>query len=81
MLGDVAKQLQGRETVQKLLASEETKRMMQLLEEQGGVREAARSAAGGDPTQIMAMMKTLMSSEEGARLVERISGQAERSGL
>ena len=80
-MGDVAKQMQGSASVRKLLASEDTKRMMQLLEQQGGVQEAARSAAGGDPTRIMEMMKKLMSSQEGAQLVERIKGQAEQSGL
>ncbi len=78
---DAFKKAQGSAAMRKLLASEDTKRMMQLLEQQGGVQEAARSAAGGDPSRIMEMMKTLMSSEEGARLVERLSGQAERSGL
>ena len=80
-LGDVAMRMQGSAAVQKLLTSEDTKRMMRLLEQQGGVQEAARSAAGGDPTRIMEMMKTLMSSQEGAQLVERIKGQAEQSGL
>ena len=80
-LGDMAKRMQGNAAVRKLLTSEDTKRMMQLLEQQGGVQEAARSAAGGDPTRIMEMMKTLMSSQEGAQLVERLKGQAEQSGL
>lgn len=80
-MGDMAKQMQGSAAVRKLLASEDTKRMMQLLEQQGGVQEAARSAAGGDPTRIMEMMQTLMNSQEGAQLVERIKGQAEQSGL
>lgn len=80
-LGEMAKQMQGHAAVRKLLASEDAKRMMQLLEQQGGVQEAAKSAAGGDPTRIMEMMQTLMSSQEGAQLVERIKGQAEQSGL
>ncbi len=80
-LGEMAKQMQGSAAVRKLLASEDTKRMIQLLEQQGGVQEAARSAAGGDPTRIMEMMNTLMSSQEGAQLVERIKGQAEQTGL
>ena len=80
-LGDMAKRMQDSAAVRKLLASEDTRRMMQLLEQQGGVKEAARSAAGGDPTRIMEMMQTLMNSQEGAQLVERIKGQAEQSGL
>ena len=80
-MGAFAKQLQGSAAVQKLLKSEDTKRMIQLLEEQGSVQDAARSAANGNPAQIMEMMKMLMNSKEGAQLVERIKGQAEQAGL
>lgn len=80
-MGGFAKQLQGNAAVQKLLKSEDTKRMIQLLEQQGSVQDAARSAAEGNPAQMIEMMKTLMSSKEGAQLVDRIKGQAEQAGL
>ena len=39
------------------------------------------SAAGGDVSQLMAMMNQLMSTREGAELVERIGDQAKKAGL
>ena len=54
---------------------------MSMLQQQGGVQEAARAAAGGDPSQLMSMMSRLMNTKEGAELVERIGSQAKRAGL
>ena len=36
---------------------------------------------GGTPSQLMGMMNQLMSTKEGAALVERLRRQAEESGL
>ena len=55
--------------------------MALLVIQQGGVQNAARAAAAGDATQLVAMMNQLMGSKEGAELVERITDQAKRSGL
>ena len=52
-----------------------------LLKQSGGVQEAARAAADGDPGQLMQMMDRLLNTREGAELVERISWQAKESGL
>ena len=52
-----------------------------MLKETGGVQEAAQAAAQGNPAQLMAMMNQLMSTKEGAQLVERLRRQAEESGL
>ena len=54
---------------------------MSLLKQSGGVQEAARAAADGDPGQLMQMMDRLLNTREGAELVERISRQARQSGL
>ena len=80
-LGQAARVMQEKGSVQKLLQSEDTKRMMDMLSAQGGVQTAAKAAAAGDPTQLMGMMKQLMSTKEGADLVERITKQAQQSGL
>ena len=64
-----------------LADSEDTQALMAMLRRQGGVEEAAKAAAGGDPGQLMAMMNRLMSSKEGAELVARIEDQARRAGL
>lgn len=80
-LGRKAEQMKDNGAVQRLLRSEDTRRMMELLGTQDGVKGAAKAAAAGDPSQLMGMMQRLMSDPEGARLVERITKQAEQSGL
>ena len=77
-----ARQLgQNREAITHMAQSGDAKRLMQLLEEEGGVRQAAKAAAAGDPSQLMDMMNRLMRTQEGAQLVERIENQAKRAGL
>ena len=80
-LDQAARALKDKGAVQKLLQSSDTKRMVDLLGSQDQVKGAARAAAAGDPEQLMGMMRRLMSTPEGAQLVERITKQAEQSGL
>ena len=70
-----------RTAIAKLAGSGEAKRLMELLEQRGGVQTAARAAADGDPSQLMAMMSQLMQTKEGAELVDRIGAQAKKAGL
>lgn len=63
------------------LASPGGRQLVSLLKQSGGVQEAARAAADGDPGQLMQMMDRLLNTREGAELVERISRQAKESGL
>ena len=72
----------NRKTVERLAQSSDAQRLMALLKQQGGgVQEAARQAAAGDPGQLMTMMNQLMHSREGAELVDRIGAQAKQAGL
>ena len=80
-LGHKAAQLKNTGKVQQLLQSEDTRRMMELLGTQDNVKGAAKAAAAGNPAQLMSMMQQLMSNPEGAQLVERITKQAEQTGL
>ena len=80
-MGEMMKLLGNSGAMKQLLQSEDTKRMMQLLQSKGGVQNAAQEAAKGDSTQLMAMMQQLMSNPEGAQLVERITKKAKESGL
>ena len=65
-----------------LAGSQDAKRLMELLQQQGGqVREAARQAAQGSPGQLMELMERLMASREGAEVVERLGEQARKAGL
>lgn len=80
-LGQKAAQLKDKGAVQQLLRSEDTRRMMELLGTQDNVKGAAKAAAAGDPARLMGMMQNLMNDPEGAKLIERITRQAEQSGL
>lgn len=74
-------QLKNSAALKGLAESDDTQKLMTMLRQQGGVQEAAKAAAGGDPSQLMAMMNHLMSSKEGAELVARIQQQAKKAGL
>lgn len=65
----------------KLARSGDAQRLIQLLQQDGNVQDAARAAAAGDPTELLRRMQQLMNTQEGAQLVERISQQAKQSGL
>lgn len=71
----------NREAITKLAQSDDAQRLMALLRQGGGVQEAAKAAAAGDPGELMKRMQQLMNTPEGAQLVERISQQAKKSGL
>lgn len=73
--------VKNREALNKLAQSQDAQRLMELLGKSGGVQDAAKSAAAGDPSALMNMMNQLMSTGEGARLVERLSQKAKESGL
>lgn len=80
-LSQKARQVKDKGALQQLLKSDDTKRMMDLLGSQGSVQDAAKAAAAGRPDQLMDMMQRLVSTKEGAALVERITQQAQKSGL
>lgn len=80
-LGKKAQQIKDKDAIQQLLQSEDTRRMMELLGSEGGVKDAAKAAASGNPAQLMGMMQQLMGTKEGVQLVERITKQARKSGL
>ena len=72
----------NRDAIAHLAQSSDAKKLMELLQKQSGqVKEAAQAAAGGDPSQLMAIMDQLMHSKEGAELVNRIDSQAKQAGL
>lgn len=62
--------------LQALMRSQDGQALMQLLtqKDQGaGLQRAAQSAAKGDPSEMVRMVKALMESPAGAELVERIN--------
>lgn len=82
-VGKAATELEkNREAVSRLAQSDDAKKLRELLQRQsGGVQQAARQAAEGDPSALMAIMDQLMHSKEGAELVDRIGTQARQAGL
>lgn len=73
--------LKNRAAIAKLAASEDAKALMGLLQNMGGVQQAAQEAAVGDAGALMAMVERLMKSEQGARIVQSINEQARQAGL
>ena len=69
------------EAIRRLAGPGVAQLLVPMLGTNGGVHQAAQAAAKGDASQLMEMMNQLMSTPEGARLVERISRQAKESGL
>ena len=63
-----------RQAIAKLAQSGDAQKLVSMLKQAGGVQQAAQAAAQGDASQ-------LMSTKEGAALVERLRRQAEESGL
>ena len=80
--GRMAELMRHREAFAQLAQSSDAQKLMELLKQQsGGVQEAARQAAAGEPGQLMTIMNQLMHSKEGAELVDRIGAQAKQAGL
>ncbi len=71
----------NREAISQLAHSSDAQRLMALLQQRGGVQEAAQAAAAGDTSQLVAMMDQLMKTKEGADLVNRIGTQAKKAGI
>ena len=71
----------NREAITRLAQSGEAQQLFAMLRQQGGVHEAAKAAAAGDTGSLVEMVHRLMSTKEGAQLVERIGEQAKKSGL
>lgn len=75
------KQNMNPKDLQNLAKSGEVKQLMALLQKNGGVQEAAKSASSGDPKQLLSMVQQLMSTQEGSSLIEQIQKKAKESGI
>ena len=72
---------QRKDALTRLAGSGEAKRLMELLDRQGGVEQAAKAAAGGDAKALMGLLDRLMGTKEGAALVEQLERKARETGL
>lgn len=66
---------------QELAKSGEVQQLMSLLQKNGGVTEAAKSASKGDSAALLGMVQNLMSTPEGADLIENIQKKAKDAGI
>lgn len=77
MTAQLAEQLkQNPAMLRSLMQSRDGQQLIRMLtqDDQGaGLQRAAQAASGGDPTQMMQMVKRIMESPDGAALVERIN--------
>lgn len=76
-----AELMKNKEAISKLAQTDDAQRLMAMLRQGGGVEEEAQAAASGSPGALLKRMKQLMSTQEGAELIQRINEQARESGL
>lgn len=67
--------------VQKLAQTGEVQQLMELLQKNGSVQDAAKKASGGDTSALLGMVQQLMSTEEGADLIQNIQKKAKDAGI
>ena len=70
--------LRDREALSALLRSPDTQKLMSMLEQNagGGLKQTADAAARGDTSALMGLVNQVMSSQEGAAVVDRIQKAA-----
>lgn len=71
---DLMRQLQqNKDALMQLMRSADGQRLMELMQRQAGLQQAAGAAARGDASQLTQMVQQLMQTREGAELVNRIN--------
>lgn len=66
--------LQNKQTVEKIIQSQEAKQLMDLLNQNSGqsLKDAAQSALKGDTTRLTSLVDDLMRNPQSARLMEEL---------
>lgn len=67
--------------LEEIVHSADAQRLMELLNQKSGgtLQSAASSAALGDPTALLGMVRQVMQTQEGAKLVERLNQTAPKN--
>lgn len=68
-------------TLQQLAKSGEVQQLMTMLQKNGGVSDAAKSASGGNPSALLGMVQEIMNTQEGADLIGAIQKKAKDAGI
>ena len=69
------------EAIAKLARSGDAQQLMKLLRKENNMQGAAQAAAAGNPSELLSMLRRLMSTPEGTKLIENISQKARENGL
>ena len=72
---------ENREKLEQLARSRQMQQLMAMLERQGGVQQAAKAAAAGDPSALVKMLEGLTGTPEGANLLGQMEQQVKKAGL
>ncbi len=78
---DPVNRIRNREAISKLARSGDAQQLMKLLQKEKNMQGAAQAAAAGNPGELIGMIQRLMSTQEGTRLIEKISQKAREDGL
>ena len=71
---DLMRQLQqNKGALLQMMRSPDGQRLIELMQRQSGLQQAAGAAARGDASQLTRMVQQLMQTREGAQLVDRIN--------
>ncbi len=71
---DLMRQLQqNKAALMQMMRSADGQRLIELMQQQSGLQQAAGAAARGDAAQLTQMVQRLMQTREGAELAERIN--------
>ncbi|MCD8005177.1 MAG: hypothetical protein LUD69_07710 [Oscillospiraceae bacterium] len=70
--------LDDKQTLERLMRSGEAQQLLQLLDKkaQGGLKNAAQDAMGGNQAQLQTLLEGLLRDPKGARLVEQLNQKA-----
>lgn len=73
-----AQLLKNKALLEQVVRSDDAQRLMELLNQKAGsgLKEAADAAAQGNPAALLGMVRQVMGTQEGARLVERLNQTA-----
>ena len=72
---------QNKGAILRLMQSQDGKALIEMMQRQSGgqnLNAAAAAAAKGDTAQLAGMVRSLMATEDGAKMVERITGELNR---
>lgn len=77
MMSQLERKLPKPESVKQLIDSADSKRLMNLMNEQSGgsLETIARQAMKGDGTQLLGLIQSVLATQEGGELAKRLGAE------